>query len=257
MSMISTRQRFSPRFWAGLAFILMLAAQTVPAGEPPPVEQQFQAGIAAYRADDFSRAAAAFQASADAKPATGTFLNLGNAEWQRGRPGPAILAWEQALWLWPAGPAAANNLRYARALGQIEAPELAWYEVVSAWLPSGWWAVLTACSLWLVADLLLLPGIFRRRRTGWHQALATLGLTLLLLSLPAHIGWHTRSRIGFVLEPDTPLRLTPTETAQEVTRVGAGEPGRCERIFGNYCYIRFRNTAGWLPREEFGLVAGR
>ena len=86
--------------------------------------------------------------------------------------------------------------------------------------------MLTAFSLWLVVDLLLLPGIFRRRRTGWHQALATLGLTLLLLSLPAHIGWHTRSRIGFVPEPDTPLRLTPTETAQEVTHVGAGEPGR-------------------------------
>jgi tetratricopeptide (TPR) repeat protein len=242
---------------AGLLLVMLLTAHTVLAGSLTPAEQQFQAGLVAYQADDFSRAAEVFRASAGETPAAGTYLNLGDAEWQQGRVGPALRAWEQALWLSPLEAAAENNLKYVRTLGQIDAPELTWYEVISTWLPSGWWAFITAFSLWLVADLLAMPGIFRRRRTGWHQALAALGLTLLLLSLPAHAGWHTRSKIGFVLEPDTPLRLTPTETAQEITRVGAGEPGRCERTLGNYCYIRFRNTAGWLAREEFGLVSGR
>jgi hypothetical protein len=78
-----------------------------------------------------------------------------------------------------------------------------------------------------------------------------------LLTLPAHLGWHTRSKIGFVLQSNTPLRLTPTELSDEITRVAAGEPGRCERTLGNYYYVRFRNTAGWLARDEFGLVAGK
>jgi len=238
-----------------LLFIILLAASPAPAATLTPAEPQFQAGLVAYQADDFSLASESFRASAGETPAAGTYQNLGNAEWQQGRVGPAILAWEQALWLSPREAAAENNLKYARAFGQIDSPELTWYEVISTWLPSCGWALVTACSLWLMVGLLVLPGIFRRRRTGWHQALATLALTLFLLSLPAHFGWHTRSRIGFVLEPDTPLRLTPTETAQDITRVGAGEPGRCERTFGNYCYIRFRNTAGWLTRAEFGLVS--
>ena len=220
-------------------------------------EQSFQAGIKAYAAGDFSTAARAFQESAGMQPAAGTYQNLGNSEWQQGRVGPAIQAWERALWLSPGDAAARENLELARTTGQLEAPELTWYEEVSTWLPSGWWALLTAVSLWLVADLLALPGIFRRQRTGWQQALAALGLTLFLLTLPAHYGWHTRAKIGFVLEANLPLRLTPTEQAQEVTRVGAGEPGRCERTLGGYCFVRFRNAAGWLRREEFGLVAER
>jgi hypothetical protein len=178
-------------------------------------EQSFQAGIKAYAAGDFSTAARAFQESV----------------------GPAIQAWERALWLSPGDAAARENLEFARTTGQLEAPELTWYEEVSTWLPSGWWALLTAVSLWLVADLLALPGIFRRRRTGWQQALAALGLTLFLLTLPAHYGWHTRAKIGFVLEANLPLR--------------------CERTLGGYCFVRFRNAAGWLRREEFGLVADR
>jgi hypothetical protein len=240
-----------------LFLLLLLLIPVALADVVMPGQNSFVTGRRAYQTDDFTGAAQAFRESAMETPAAGTFQNLGNAEWQRGRVGPAILAWEKALWLLPADTNALNNLQFARSAAQIEAPELTWYEVVSTWMPSGWWAMLTAFSLWLVAGLLVLPGLFRSRRTGWQQALAAIGLTLLLLTLPAHAGWHTRSKIGFVLEQNTPLRLTPTESAEEITRVGAGEPGRCERTFGNYYFIRFRNGAGWLTRDEFGLVAGK
>ncbi len=238
-------------------WLLVLLVPAARAEVTSPAETAFHSGVHAYQNDDFTSAAEAFREAATETPAAGSFQNLGNAEWQRGRVGPAILAWEQSLWLSPADTNAVNNLKFARAAAQIEAPELTWYEDVSTWMPSGWWAVVTALSLWLVADMVALPGIFRCRRTGWQQALAALGLTLLLLSLPAHAGWHTRSKIGFVLEPNTPLRLTPTELAEELTRVGAGEPGRCERTLGEYYLVRFRNGAGWLTREEFGLVSAR
>jgi len=245
------------RLTLGLCCLLVCLTAGLRADSLALAERSFQDGTKAYATGDFSGSARAFQASAAQAPAVGTYHNLGLAEWQEGRVGPAIVAWERALWLSPAAGGARENLQFARATGQLEAPELAWYEVVSTWLPSGWWAVITALSLWLVADLLALPGIFRRRRAGWQQALAALGLTLLLLTLPAHYGWHTRARIGFVLEANTPLRLTPTEQAQEITRVGAGEPGRCERTFGEYSYVRFRNTAGWLRHDEFATVAGQ
>jgi tetratricopeptide (TPR) repeat protein len=236
------------------AWLIALLWQMTLVASATSADEQFQLGVTEYQAGDFSVAANAFNAAAEAEPAAGTFQNLGNAEWQRGRVGPAMLAWEKTLWLSPSDQTAKNNLQLARTVGQIEAPELAWYEVASTWLPPSGWAIITAVSLWLVADMLLLPGILRRRRSGWQQALAAIGLTFFLLAIPAHVGLFTRSHLGFVLQPNTPLRLTPTLEAQEITRLGAGEPGRVERVSANYFYVRLNRASGWLAREQFGLV---
>jgi len=99
-----------------------------------------------------------------------------------------------------------------------------------------------------------LPRVLRRRKAGWHQALAAIGLTVFLLSLPAHLGVHTRSRLGFLLAKDTPLRLTPTREAQDITRLAAGDPGRLERTRGNYVFIQTSRAAGWVERQQFGMV---
>ena len=220
-------------------------------------EALFQAGVTAYRAGDYALAAEAFSQSITLQPASGALQNLGNAEWQRHRTGAAILAWEQALWLDPFNQAARQNLRYARKNAQLEAPDLAWYEVISTWLPVSWWAWIAGVSLWLSVGVVLLPGILRQRKATWHQAIAALGLMVFLLSVPAHIGVETRSRIGFVMQKDTPLRLTPTLEAQAVTRLAAGEPARKIRARGNYLLIRNGHVLGWVEQDQFGLTCPR
>jgi tetratricopeptide (TPR) repeat protein len=219
-------------------------------------ETLFQDGTQAYRAGDFERAARMFHASAQKEPASGTLQNLGNAQWQRGDVGGAILAWEQALWLDPFNAAARGDLRFARKTAQVDTPELAWYEVVSTWLPAGWWAWITGAGLWLAVGMLMLPGILRQRKAGWHQTVAALGLMVFLLSLPAQLGVRTRSRLGFVTGPETGLRLTPTAEAQLITRLPAGKPLRAIRRRGTYVLVRTSpdGQRGWLAREEFGLV---
>jgi tetratricopeptide (TPR) repeat protein len=214
----------------------------------------FHDGATAYRAGDYARAAEAFRQSVAQEPASGALQNLGNAEWQRQRAGAAILAWEQALWLDSFNRAARQNLRFARKTAQLEAPELAWYEVVSTWLPVSWWTWIAGASLWLAVGMVLLPGILRRRKATWHQAVAAMGLMVFLLSVPAIFGVHTRSRIGFILQPDTPLRLTPTLEAQAITRLGAGEPARRVRARGNYLLIRTSRALGWVEARHFGLT---
>ena len=191
------------------------------------------------------------------EPSSGALQNLGLAEWERRRPGPAILAWEQSLWLDPFNQAARGNLRFARKAAQLEAPELTWYEVVSTCLPVNWWAWLAGLGFWLAIGAILLPGIFRQRKAAWHQAVAALGVTVFLLSVPAHLGVHTRSRIGFIVQKDTPLRLTPTQEAQTLTRLAAGEPARWQRARGNYVLIRTSRAVGWVEREQFGLICPR
>ena len=214
----------------------------------------FQTGVAAYRAADYSVAAVAFRQSVTLQPASGALQALGNAEWQQRRTGDAILAWEQALWLDPLNESARQNLRFARKTAQLEAPELAWYEVISTWLPVSWWAWIAGGSLWLAVAMVLLPGILRRRKATWHQAIAALALMVFLLSIPALFGVQTRARIGFVLETDTPLRLTPTLEAQSITRLAPGEPARSIRARGRYLLIRTSRTVGWVEQDQFGLT---
>jgi tetratricopeptide (TPR) repeat protein len=239
-------------FRFSIAFLLVsLFATLVHAA---PFEDSFRQGAAAYRAADYARAVHAFRQSTAQQPASGTLQNLGNAQWQLGRAGAAILAWEQALWVDPFNEPARSNLRFARKTAQLEAPELGWYEVISTWLPANWWAWIAGASLWLAVGLVMLPGILRLRKAAWHQAVAALCLMVFLLSVPAYIGLHTRSRIGFVLQPDTPLRLTPTLEAQSLTRLAAGEPARLVRTRSSYLLIRTNRALGWVEREQFGLT---
>jgi hypothetical protein len=218
-------------------------------------DASFIAGTQASHAGDYRQAAEQFRESATRQPASGTLRNLGLAEWQRGIAGPAILAWEQSLCLDPFNKETRMNLRFARKTAQLEAPELAWNEVLSTWLPVNWWAWMASISFWLTVAIALLPGILRQRKSSWHQAIAALGLTLFLLTVPALLGVHTRSRLGFVLQKATPLRLTPTQDAQPVTHLAAGEPARWQHARGNYILIRTSRGLGWVERAQFGLIA--
>lgn len=214
----------------------------------------FGPGVAAYRAGQYETAARLFAETARVEPSVGSFLNLGNAEWRRGRAGHAVLAWEQTLWIDPFNKAAKNNLELARKAAQLDAPYLAWYEVASSWLPSYWWAWITGFSLWAAVGAVLLPGIFRIRRAAWHQGLSALGLALFLLSLPAHLGVVQRARLGIVLERDTPLRLTPTREAQYTTQLAAGEPVRAKRLRSGFVFVQTRRGQGWVETSAFGAV---
>jgi hypothetical protein len=217
-------------------------------------ETQFDAGVAAFQSGHFAAASEALRASARAEPAVGTLLNLGLAEWRRGRAGAAILAWEQAAWIDPFDARVRNNLRFARETASVEAPALTWYETAAGWLPAAAWAWITGGALTLALGMVTLPGVLRWRKAGWHQALAALGLCVFLLSIPAHIGVLTRTQLGFVLERKTPLRLTPTEEAEVVVELSPGEPARRERTRGNYVFIRTANVSGWVASEQFARI---
>ncbi len=220
-------------------------------------DDSFSAGVTAYENGDFDAAARAFHASASAQPAAGTFLNLGNSEWKRERTAGAILAWERALWMNPREGNAKTNLAFARSTAQLESPQLAWYEVASTWLPANAWAWVTAVSLWLTGAMLVLPGIFRGRKSSWHQAVAALGLGVFILGLPANFGVITRSRTGFITTKETPLRLTPTANAEMVTKLSAGEPARLIRTRGKFLFIRTSHAEGWVERAELELICVR
>jgi len=220
-------------------------------------EEWFQRGSEAYRARDFVASAEAFGKCVAQQPGVGALQNLGLAEWQSGDVGEAVLAWERVSWLDPANREAKSNLGFARANAQLEAPELAWYEVPSTWISADSWAWIASLALWFTAGVIVVPVVMRKRRTSWQQALAAAGLVVFLVSVPAQVGAWTRSRIGFVTSKGVALRLTPTLEAETVTQLAPGEPVRWVRARGNYLFVRTSQSTGWLERKEIGLICPR
>jgi hypothetical protein len=104
----------------GLSATSALSAETA--------EALFHDGTKAYQVADYPRASRAFRKSAGLQLASGTLQSLGNAEWQRGETGAAVLAWEQALWVDGFNQAARQNLSYARKAAELESPEVSWHE---------------------------------------------------------------------------------------------------------------------------------
>jgi tetratricopeptide (TPR) repeat protein len=243
------------QFWRPAGWVLVLATICF-AGKihGSPAEDYFAQGKAAYQNGQFPEAAQAFQKSAEARPSTGAFLNLGLAEWQRGHAGAAILAWEKARWLDPFEPRAADNLKFARQAAQVAEPQLKWFEAASAWLPLDAWVWLAGGGLWLAAGALVLPRIFRRRKTGGQQWLAAFGVAVFAFCLTANFGVVSRTNTGFVTGKNVPLRLTPTRAAESLGTLADGEPARVLRTRGDYYFIRTAGEAGWVEQKSFGMV---
>jgi hypothetical protein len=214
----------------------------------------FADGLAAARAGDFLDAKINFESEVNARPSSGALVDLGLAEWQRGHAGAAILAWEQARWIAPFDTSAEQNLKFARTVAQVDEPQLRWFETASTWLPPNAWVWIAGASLWLAVGAVTLPGIFRRKKSGWQQTLAALGFCLFLFSLTANLGVVSRKQIGVVIKKNAPLRLTPTREAEVVSTLNAGEPARRVRTRGNYFFIRTAYGPGWIQKDEFGLV---
>jgi tetratricopeptide (TPR) repeat protein len=237
------------KFFISIFSLLAVSQKSFAAGET-----QFHAGVAAYEAGQFDLAAQSFSNSLAEQTAPGTLLNLGLAEWQRGRVGDAILAWEQAAWLDPFDHDAQNNLFYAQQSAEVNPPELTWFEQASIWLPANFWTWIAGGSLWLAVALVTVPGFFRLRKAGWHQAVAALALGVFLLSLAPCAGIVTRSKIGIVTEKNTLLRLTPTQSAETVASLPPGEPVRALRRHGDYFFVHTQNGNGWVGHQQIRFV---
>ena len=238
----------------GSFLVFSFSALFASAGGTTSYESLFREGANAYRAADYEAATKFLRESVLLHPASGTYQNLGLSEWQHNQTGPAVLAWEQSLWLDPFNKSAHNNLRFARKAAQIDAPELSWDEVISTWLPVNWWGWIVCLSLWLAIGAISIPIFLRRPKASWHQGVAAFGLMLFLLGLPAQLGVHKRERIGFVMEKGTALRLTPTSEAQTTSQLAAGEPVRWMRARGDFLLVRSNRATGWVQRKQLGFL---
>jgi tetratricopeptide (TPR) repeat protein len=214
----------------------------------------FSTSVAVAQAGKFPEAKAAFEKQIQSHPSSGALLNLGVVEWQAGHAGVAILAWERAAWIDPRDARARQNLMLARAVTQVEEPELRWHEKISTWLPPNVWVWLAGASLWLAIGALVLPRIFRWRKSGGQQFAASLGLCVFIFAMTANVGVMCRTSIGFVIKKNASLKLTPTSEGEVLSALPAGEPVRRLKSRGNYYFVRTPMAAGWIDRNQVGFI---
>ena len=217
----------------------------------------FAPGRSAYAAGQFTNAARFFQGELKRAPSAEAWHNFGDAAWQAGHPGEAVLAWQRARWINPYQTNAAASLRFVDGLGQFTEWSPTWTEKYSTWLPVNLWAGVATVSLWLAVALGLLPGIFPWRKTVWPQLLAAIALGTFVLTLPALAGIHGRTKLAVIREVNVPLRQTPTLTAQVRSRFAAGEMVRCQSVRGKYYFVRTANEeTGWVACDQLWFIAG-
>jgi hypothetical protein len=220
------------------------------------MDNGFTNGLAAARSGDFAVAVADFEKSVSQRPSSGALLNLGIVEWQRGHAGPAILAWERAQWLNPFDGRARQNLKLARSVTQLSEPELRWHETASQWLPPNAWVWLAGASLWIAVGALVLPRVFRWRKSGGLPWLAALGLGAFFFCLTANFDVISRTNLGFVLKKDAPLLLTPTQGSEVITTLTPGESIRRLRTRGEFYFVKTPLGNGWMERKNTGWING-
>jgi hypothetical protein len=234
--------------------IFFLLAWLLSGGISICVADDFATGVTAIQSGKFSEAKTVFENEIKTQPSSGALVNLGIIEWQSGRAGAAILAWERAAWIDPFDDRARQNLKFAREVAQVETPELRWFEVASTWLPPNAWVWLAGAGLWLAVGALVLPRVLRWRKSGWQQTLAAFGLCVFLFSLTANVGVVSRTDIGFVVRKNVSLRLTPTGGSELLATLSPGEPVRRLKSRGNYFFIRTALATGWVERGQVGFI---
>jgi tetratricopeptide (TPR) repeat protein len=219
----------------------------------------FEKGLAAYEARDFAGASKWFNEAVKQTPSAEAWRNLGNAQWQGELPGPAILAWERALWINPMDADAAASLRFARQSVPAGEMPLRWWEAFSTWLPANAWAWSAAGSFWLAVALAFVwSAILGWRRSAWTQSLAATAFGVFLLTITGVTGIQTRTDLGVVLSPATPLRQTPARHAQILTRLAAGELVRSRYVRGDYFFVcTSAGDSGWLEKSQFQFISRR
>lgn len=219
------------------ALLLVVLAFSVPirgAAIPESFDQArglFEEANEAYRAGDHQAAFDAYAAIAASRFRTREVLaNAGNAAWQAGDPGRAVLFYERALVIDPRYDLARENLARIQPETNLGGePDPA--EVLAAWFrstPNGMWAGLVLVALGLLSAAIAMtaksqPGSLQR--TAWTGRLV--GGALAWCVAAGLLAGHTRMQspprdAAIVLEDRVQARLGPGSQFEAALELPAG-----------------------------------
>ena len=248
-----------------LALLLMLPLGAQAAESYP--DSLWKAGVEAYSAGDWNRAAADWSAVAE----TGLrskelYFNLGNACFKAGETARAILNYERALRLDPSDADVRYNLEFARNQTQDridEVPEFilkTWTRKVNYLLSSNAWAGLSLFFLALalaLALLFLLGPTAGTRRTGFFTGIAALLLALAAWGFSrSQKAAAERRDAAIVMRPVTSVTSSPSsESAKSLFILHEGTKVKVLDEVSDYSDIELADgRRGWIPSGDIERI---
>lgn len=206
----------------------------------------FQRAVKAYQAGEFTAAADGFAEFLGISPLDqAAWYNLGNAEFQAGRRGPALRAWLHALRLTPRDPALRHNL----TLAGID-PELT--QSATRGIPlSEEEFLLLAGIVWLIGAGFLCAYTITRRRPAAVVGVSALGVALLAVAI--YHAPRAAPDTALALPDELPIRVAPEPRAQPLDLVTAGTPLRIHQRRGTWLRVTTAAGAeGWVEADLVG-----
>jgi tetratricopeptide (TPR) repeat protein len=248
------RRRLGVGRAAGSAALLVWLAAASWAASPDAL---FHQGNAAYAAQDYQAAVAAYEAAVrQGVGSAALFFNLGNAYFKLGDLGRAILNYERAQWLAPRDADVWANLDFARARAGVSACTAPLWERIAfplahAWSPMGLRYGFTIAYL-LAVGALTLSFLHRRWQTWWRWlAFAAGGVALLLgASWVGRSWWHPAEAQAIALEPAA-ARFAPESGATEHFQLRAGMRVEVRERRGTWLLVeRCDGRRGWVDAKQ-------
>ena len=244
-------------------------APVAPAAAADARAQMVEAPASADRAGRMERAAALYEEgdvegaariwetlAAVGESDSHLWYNLGNAYYQLGDVGRAVLDYRRALRLSPRDREIRDNLELARsrAAGEVAAPEPGWWgrrwRQVRETLTGDELAAASLALLW-IGTLLVLLGLFRRaswRRLRW-PLIAVAALLPLLAAAAWRADWEDWSgREAVILAPRVAVQSGPGEGYVTLFEVHAGAEIKLVERRGAWALARLgADLEGWIP----------
>ena len=246
----------SPHRLKRLGALLLLVA-VVPSALASPAGDQaaFERANETFAAGNYAAAATEFEALREAGTISAPLLyNLANAEAKAGRPGFAILRYEQALSLAPRDPDILANLRRTRIDANVEEPTRSRWQSFSRALTVDQWAWFSMATLWLGVLILLANGLRPARWSANPRLLASATVSLsLLVVITGGLCWARLSQLrnGVLTGPVPTLLVAPFDTADASVELSPGQIIEIERQHAEFVLVRTpTDQSGWIPRGQ-------
>lgn len=237
-------------FIAILAFVFSI----LPAIAQEDGASLVEKGTSAYENGDFEAAAKIYTEALEQKgPNASLLYNLGNAHYQAGNYGQAILDYERALLLDPRASDIRTNLDMARKATTAfeEKGEFAIWEKPLHWLSLNEWLLACGIAVGILAVASLVRAFLSGRKgqvsLRWMTVVSLLVFAVGVSALILRKGELDRA---IVLRSGTEVRLSPFPTADVVATLKEGHGVQIQKEHeGFYLFSK-----GWVSKEDVQKV---
>lgn len=247
---------------SGFASILLLLAFGLHNAEAAVAPDAWDRAEAAYRDQDYARAAALYDSLAQSDPQQAlAWYNLGNCHYRLKNIGSAIWSYRKAQILRPSDPDIAHNVQRARALAvdQLVPLRQGWLERQMRWLFERLgpleYAGITGLTSLLLGIGIALWGWERRR---WGLRLIALGALFGGLTGMGALfdrSWTASNRTGVMIAARTDVRTEPAPDAPIGFVLHEGTEFRLVDRTDTWWALRLEDgKVGWIPRETAQLL---